>query len=118
MTLNRGAGDPGDENDARADCDGTCVYCIEARTRPAVANLEPIEAAPDEVHLAAGMNALGWYIKEQEHDGDYAPLAYLFYDIEMQGLTLLRSKLLRKAINAEAEYHRPIVSGSGESGVL
>ena len=111
-------GDPGDENDARADCDGTCAYCIEARTRPASANLEPLEAALDEIHLQAGMNALGWYIKQREQDGDYEPLASMFYDIEIRELTRIRSARLLKAVDAEAKYQRPLVSGSGESGVL
>ena len=41
----------------------------------------------------------------------------MFYDIEIQQLTLTRSACLRKAVEAEARYQSPTVSG-GESGVL
>jgi hypothetical protein len=118
MTLRYGPGDPGDENDTRADCDGTCVYCVEARTRPARANLEPLEAALDDVHLSAGMHALAYYIKQQEEDGDDRLLQGEFYDIEIRQLILVRAARLRQAVESEAKYQRPMVSGSGESGVL
>jgi hypothetical protein len=61
------------------------------------------------------MNALAYYIKQQEKDGDETVLEAEFTLIEMRELVLVRSERLRKAVESEAFYQGTIGS---EGGIL